>query len=356
MFKYRWGFIGFIIAVLSLSGCNSHWDPDSNNKKSENAATGSGIGEDLGIQSISSTSSPTPVLEESNTSINLPNVNPLKLGGELKIGGSSTLYFLTEAIAERFKEEGYPGKVNIASGGTTKSFQLFCSEGKLDIVTAYGPISNEQIQACNRAGRQPVGFAVAVDSLTVVVSSQNDFLPSNLSKQDLRKVLTLGKWSDINQQWPDRPIRRILYPTPWTGSSAVFARDILNGNPNLALNASNTTLYQFEEQVIQNAIVSPDIVSILGYGYYNQQRKELTAISIDGIAPNDTKNYPFTTKMYIYTDAELIKTRPEVRGFVNFYLQNVDAEVEDADSLALEETALNASKMKFLNVLGRAER
>lgn len=356
MFKYRWGSIGFIIAVFLLSACNSQNNPDSNNKKSEDAATaGSGIAEDLGIQSISSTSSATPALEESNRGINLPDVNPLKLGGELKIGGSSTLYFLSLAVVERFKEEGYPGKVNIASGGTAKSFQLLCNEGKLDIVTSYGRVSNEQIQACNRAGRQPVGFPVAVDTLTVVVSSQNNFLPSNLSKQDLRKVLTFEKWSDINQNWPDRAIRRILYPAPWTGSSAVFAREILNGNPNLALNATNTTLYQFEEQVIQNAIVSPDVVSILGYGYYNQQRKELTAISIDGIAPNDTKNYPFTTNMYIYTDAELIRKRPEVRGFVNFYLQNVDAEVADADSLPLEETALNASKMKLLNVLGRAE-
>ena len=114
-------------------------------------------------------------------------------------------------------------------------------------------------------------------------------------------------------------------------------------------------MYQFEEQVIQNAIINPDIVSILGYGYYKQHKKEVTAISIDGIAPSETKSYPFTTPMYIYTDAELIKKRPEVRGFVNFYLQNVDAEVEDADSLALEETALNASRMKLLNVLGRAE-
>ncbi|MGB3642014.1 MAG: phosphate ABC transporter substrate-binding protein, partial [Rivularia sp. (in: cyanobacteria)] len=129
----------------------------------------------------------------------------------------------------------------------------------------------------------------------------------------------------------------------------------LNGNANLALNATNTTLYQFEEQVIQNALISPDIVSILGYGYYKQHQKEVTAISIDGVAPSETKSYPFITPMYIYTDAELIRKRPEVRGFVNFYLQNVDAEVEDADSLALEETALNASQQKLLNVLRRAE-
>ena len=355
MFIYRWGFTSFIITAFFLLACNSQNNPFANNKNSENAAKeSSGIEQYLGVQSISSTSSPTPTPDESSSGMKLPDVNPLKLGGELKIGGSSTLYFLTQAIAERFKEEGYPGKVNIASGGTAKSLQLLCSEGKLDIVTAYGPISNEQIQACNRAGRQPVGFPVAVDSLTVVVSSENQFLPQNLSKQDLRKVLTFEKWSDINQKWPDRPIRRFLYPAPWTGSSAVFARDILNGNANLAVNATNTKLYQFEEEVIQNAITNPDIVSILGYAYYKQHKKEVTAISIDGVTPDDTEKYPFITKMYIYTDIELIRTRPEVRGFINFYLQNVDGEVENADFLALEETALNASKMKLLNVLGRA--
>lgn len=73
----------------------------------------------------------------------------------------------------------------------------------------------------------------------------------------------MEKWSDINQKWPNRAIRRFLYPAPlWTGSSAVFARNILNGNLNQALNAPNTKLYDFEEEAIQNAIVSPDVVSI----------------------------------------------------------------------------------------------
>ncbi|MEO1560510.1 MAG: substrate-binding domain-containing protein, partial [Cyanobacteria bacterium J06632_19] len=190
MIIYRWGFVSFIIAAFFLSACNSQNNRllSTNKTKSENksqtaATPGLNIEENLGIQSISSTSSPTPTPDESASGIKLPDVNPLSLRGELRIGGSSTLYFLTKAISERFIEEGYPGKVNIASGGTEKSFQLLCSQGKLDIVTSYDPITNEQIQACNRAGAQPVGFPVAADSLTVVVSSQNNFLPSNLSRE-----------------------------------------------------------------------------------------------------------------------------------------------------------------------------
>jgi phosphate transport system substrate-binding protein len=358
MFIYRWGFIGFIITTFFLSGCNSQNNPlfSTNNNKSQNAATAdSGIGEDLGIQSISSTSSPTPALEESNTTIKLPNVNPLKLEGELNIGGSTTLYYLSQAIAERFIEEGYPGKVEIASAGTAKGFQIFCSEGKLDILNAYRPINNQEIQACNQAGRQPISFPVAMDALTVVVSSQNDFLPSNLSSNELKKILISQKWSDVNKDWPDREIRRIVQSGKWTGVSALFVKNILNGNLNQLLNAPNTKLFEFEEEVIQDALINPDVISMIGYTTYKQNQKELTMISIDGIAPNETKTYPFLTQMFIYADAKMIRKRPEVQGFINFYLTNVNEEVSIANSLPLEETALNTAKSKLLKVSGRAK-
>ena len=356
MIIYRWGFISVIIAACFLSACNSQNNPLSNNKKSESvAAEGSVIGKDLGIQSISSTSSPTPASSESNTGIELPNVNPLKLAGELKIGGSTTLYFLSKAIADRFIEEGYPGKVNIASAGTAKGFQLFCSEGKLDVLNAYRPISNQEIQACNQAGRQPIGFPVAMDALTVVVSSQNDFLPSNLSSKELNKILISEKWSDVNKDWPDRAIKRIVQSGKWTGVSALFVKNILNGNLNQLLNAPNTKLFEFEEEVIQDALINPNVISIIGYTTYKQNQKELTMISIDGIAPSETKSYAFTTQMYIYTDAQLIRKRPEVQGFINFYLTHVDEEVKNANSLPLEETVLNTAKLQLLKVSAKAK-
>ncbi len=348
MFIYRWGFIGFIIAVFLLSGCNSPNNSDSNNRKSENAATaGSGIEEDLGIQSISSTSSPTPALEESNAGINLPNVNPLKLGGELRIGGSTIMYFVTQAIAERFIEEGYPGKIEVTSAGTGKGFQLFCSEGKLDILNAYRPINAQEVQACNQAGREPISFQIATDALAIVVSRKNDFLPNNLSREDIRKIFTAEKWSDVNKDWPDRAIRRNV--------ANLFVKTIFGGNAQSVLKAPNTKIYNFEEELIQDALINQDVIGLIGYTYYMRNKNAFSVISIDGIPPSSFQNYPFTSPMFIYADAEQIRTRPEIKGFINFYLQNIDEEVENAGSLPPEETALNTSKLKLLNVLGRAK-
>ncbi|MEO1372749.1 MAG: substrate-binding domain-containing protein [Cyanobacteria bacterium J06635_10] len=356
MIVYRWSFVGVIIAAFFLFACNSQNNSLSNNTKSENLATASSEKEEyLGIQTISSSSSPTPIKDEPQTGIKLPDVNPLKLGGQLRIGGSSTLYFLSKAIADRFIEEGYPGRVDIASAGTNRGFELFCSYAVLDIVSAYGSINNEQIRACNRAGIVPIGFQVAVDSLTVVVSSQNDFLPSNLSREDLKKILTFEKWSDVNKDWPSRAIQPVVQSGQWAGSSALFVRKILNGNLNQLINATNTKLYDFEEEVVQSALVNPDVIGIIGYAYYKQNKREVRAISIDGIAPSETKSYPFTSPMFIYTDTKLIRKRPEVQGFINFYLKNVDEENNNANSLPAEEAALNTSKLKLLRVLGRGK-
>ncbi|GEM_PF-4340975 len=327
MVIYHWSFVGIIIAALTLSACNSQNNSSlsKNINKSDNVATASSEKKEfVGIQSISANSSVTPVKDEPETGIKLPDINPLKLEGELRIGGSSTLYFLTKSIAERFIEEGYPGKVDIASAGTNQGFELFCSEGKLDIVSSYGSINSQQIQACNRTGRQPIAFQVATDSLTVVVSSQNDFLPNNLSRKELNKILTLEKWSDVNKKWPSRPIKRLVQSGQWTGSSALFVRKILNGNVNQLLNAPNTKLYEFEEEVIQDALINADVIGIIGYAFYKQNKKDVRMISIDGISPSSYKNYPFTSPMFIYTDRKLIYKRPEVKGFINFYLKNVD--------------------------------
>lgn len=345
---YRWGFVSFIITAFFLVACNSQNNPLANNKESENAATASsGIEDNLGIQSISSTSSPTPALNEANTGIELPNVNPLKLGGELRIGGSTIMYFLTQAIAERFIEEGYPGKIEVTSAGTGKGFQLFCSQDKLDILNAYRPINAQEVQACNQAGKQLISFQIARDALTIVVSSKNDFLPSNLSREDIRKIFTAQRWSDVNKDWPDRAIRRSV--------ATSFAKTIFGANAQSVLKAPNTKIDRFEEEIIQDAQMNQDVIGLIGYTYYKKNQNAFSVISIDGIAPSSVKNYPFTRPMFIYADAEQIRKRPEVRGFINFYLQNVNGEVENAGSLPPEDTALKTSKQKLLNVLEGAK-
>lgn len=107
-------------------------------------------------------------------------------------------------------------------------------------------------------------------------------------------------------------------------SSLSKNRKILNGNVNQLLNAPNTKLYEFEEEVIQDALINADVIGIIGYAFYKQNKKDVRMISIDGISPSSYKNYPFTSPMFIYTDRKLIYKRPEVKGFINFYLKNVD--------------------------------
>lgn len=146
----------------------------------------------------------------SNYEVQLPKVIPLELEGNLSISGSNTVFPLSKIIAERFIEEGFPGEVKVTSTVNNQGFKLFCHEGKLDIVNASRPISEAEKSACQNIGREPLGFQIAVDGITIVTSTQNKFLPTSINKSELIRLFTAESWSEVNLKWPNLEIKRQL--------------------------------------------------------------------------------------------------------------------------------------------------
>ena len=102
-------------------------------------------------------------------------VDPLSVSGDIITAGSSTVFPLSERMAERFQDEGYAGNITIDSIGSGAGFVRFCVAGETDISNASRPIKESEIESCQAIGREPIEFRVGTDALAIVVSQENDF-------------------------------------------------------------------------------------------------------------------------------------------------------------------------------------
>jgi phosphate transport system substrate-binding protein len=139
----------------------------------------------------------------------LPEVNPGDVTGTIITAGSSTVYPLTEAIADLFRSEGYAGEVTIASIGSGAGFERFCKNGETDISNASRAIKESEVESCRAIGREPIEFRVGTDALAVVVNPNNDFL-TDVSLAELAMIFSdqAVNWSDVNPDWPAETIKR----------------------------------------------------------------------------------------------------------------------------------------------------
>jgi phosphate transport system substrate-binding protein len=111
-----------------------------------------------------------------------PTVDPLAMylpdavTGDIITAGSSTVFPLSERMAELFQQEGYTGNITVDSIGTGAGFERFCKTGETDVANASRKIKDSEVELCTAIGREPIGFRVGTDALTVVVSTENDFV------------------------------------------------------------------------------------------------------------------------------------------------------------------------------------
>lgn len=344
----------FSLALL-LTACAGQSKPSQANID-RSASADKLAKENLGIEKVERKSVKAPSMQNSaKQGIVLPEVKPLELEGKLSISGSQVVLPISQAIVERFIQDGYPNKIDLAGINTVVAFKLFCEQKKVDIINAVRPITSQESAACAKSGVEPIGFPIATDAVTIVVSSQNNFVPNSLTRDELAKVFTSQKWSDVNPKWPNELIKRIVPFGAGTGGSVdLFAKAILKGNVSQLMNAPNTVFYDFVEQLHSEALINPYMVGFLEYASYQQNRDKLRAIAIDKIDPF-LPGYPITRLLYIYADAKVIRKRPEVEGFVNYYLTYVSEEVSSLGYFPVKPTVLNESKTKFLLGLGNKE-
>ena len=133
--------------------------------------------------------------------VTLPEVDPASSSGNIVAAGSSTVYPLTEAMAERFKADGFAGEITIDSIGTGGGFERFCKTGETDISNASRAIKDAEVENCLAINRTPIEFRVGTDALAVVVSSENDFL-TDVTLEELALIFSknVTQWSEVRSR------------------------------------------------------------------------------------------------------------------------------------------------------------
>ena len=140
----------------------------------------------------------------------------------IDIVGSSTVYPITQHMADLFTASGFGGEIRMEPIETGAGISRFCEEGIADIVDADRSIQAHEMDACRAIGREPLAFPIGTDAITLVVSRDNTFI-DHLTLPELQAVFVTAKtWADVRSGWPNEPIKRII-PSEQSDSLDFFA-------------------------------------------------------------------------------------------------------------------------------------
>jgi phosphate transport system substrate-binding protein len=251
------------------------------------------------------------------------------LSGSISVDGSSTVYPITEAIAEEFGRE-HEGAVRVTVGlsGTGGGFKRFCA-GETDISNASRPIKDTEKQACDQ---NQIGFAeiqVAYDGLSIVVHPQNNFAQC-LTVEELKKIWEpeskVRRWSDVRQGFPNTEMK--LYgPGTSSGTFDYFTEEVVGKQ---GASRADYTASEDDNVLVQGVEGDGASLGYFGFAYYKENAQRLKLVAVDAgsgcVTPSEEtiKNgtyKPLSRPLFIYVSHKSLQ-RPEVKAFVDYYVTN----------------------------------
>jgi len=250
----------------------------------------------------------------------------------VKIDGSSTVFPITEAVAEEF-QKAKKGSVRVTVGisGTGGGFKKFC-RGEIDIADASRPIKASEMEECKKAGIKYIELPIAFDALTVVANPKNPL--SSISVADLKKMwepeaqTKVTNWNQVNPAFPNQALK--LYgPGTDSGTFEYFTEAVVGKAKS---SRGDYTASEDDNVLVQG--VSRDIggIGYFGYAYYIENKDKLKALAISpaegkpAVAPSEeavlSGTYqPLSRPIFIYVSAKSAE-KPEIKEFIDFYLKN----------------------------------
>ena len=263
----------------------------------------------------------------------------------IKIDGSSTVYPITEAVAEEF-QKATKTKVTVGISGTGGGFKKFC-RGETDISDASRPILKKEMDACKEAGVQYIELPIAYDGLTVVVNKGNEFIKS-LSVDELKKMWepsAQGKiktWNQVNASWPNTPLK--LFGAGSDSGTFDYFTEAIVGKAKSS--RGDYTASEDDNVIVQGVASDKGSLGYFGYAYFEENKDKLKAIPIvakkgaPAIMPSaesvkDGTYQPLARPLFIYVNATAAAFKPEVKAFIDYYLANAPKLVPEVKYIAL---------------------
>ncbi|NKQ34464.1 MAG: phosphate ABC transporter substrate-binding protein PstS family protein [Chloroflexi bacterium] len=306
------------------------------------------------IEEDTAVSAPDPSSPDSLTA-SLPPVDPLTVSGDIVTAGSSTVFPLSERMAERFTQEGYADNITVDSIGSGAGFERFCVAGETDISNASRPIKDSEVESCRSIGREPIEFRVGTDALAVTVKPNNDFVDGLTLEELALAFSTAQTWADVRDGWPAEPIIRFS-PGTDSGTFDYFVEEVFDKDEEPLLSAANLQLSEDDNVLVQGVEGDEYAIGYFGYAYYNENADKLKVVPIEGVEPNkanvDNGSYPLARPLYIYSAPNILTEKPQVAAFINFYLSHVNEEISDVGYFPSSEDNLTQSIQNWLEAMG----
>jgi phosphate transport system substrate-binding protein len=283
----------------------------------------------------------------------LPAAHAQDVSGSVKLDGSSTVFPLSEAVAEEFQAKHKGVRVTVGISGTSGGFTKFLG-GEIDINDASRPIKEKESTGAKEKGIEFIELPVAFDGLTLVVNPKNDWV-DHLTVAELKRIWEpqsqVKKWSDVRPGWPDREVR--LYGAGTDSGTFDYFTEAIVGKSGES--RADYTASEDDNVLVQGIAGDRDALGYFGFAYYVENKERLKAVPIDGgkgaITPsvqtiNDGSYSPLSRPLFLYVSHKSI-SRPEVQAFVKFYLENAGTLADEVGYVALPEEAYKLIRLRF---------
>lgn len=279
----------------------------------------------------------------------------------IKVDGSSTVYPITEAVAEDFQKGNRGVKVTVGISGSGGGFKKFV-RGEIDVSDSSRPIMQAEADEAAKSGIEYIELPVAFDALTVVINTQNTWATS-MTVDELKKLWgpeadgKVTKWSEVRAGWPDSKIE--LYgPGTDSGTFDYFTEAVVGKAKS---SRGDYTASEDDNTLVKGVEGNKNAIGYFGYAYYVSHQKRLRAVEIQWdknpvstqpVGPSkeaviNGSYAPLSRPLFIYVNKKAAETRPEVRAFVEYYLKNAAKLSNEVKYVSLPAKAYELTQSRF---------
>ena len=279
------------------------------------------------------------------------------VSGNIKIEGSSTVYPITQAAAELFREENPDARIEVGGAGTSDGFEAFC-KGDTQISDASRPIDPaEEVPVCEQNGVAFIEIPIAYDGISVVANKKGNDWAKDITSEELKKIWEpsaegkITRWSQVRSSWPDKPLD--LYGPGTESGTYEFFNEVIVGNEEEVSRQSDVEMSEDDNVLVQGVSGDANALGYFGYSYYENNLDTLRALAVDGIKPTEDSirsgEYLLTRPLFIYESTDALKHNKTVEPFLDFYLapQNLDRLVNAAKYVTIPSSLEQQSRAQY---------
>jgi phosphate transport system substrate-binding protein len=261
-----------------------------------------------------------------------------KLTGEIKIDGSSTVFPISQAVAEEFMKKNKDVKVTVALSGSSNGIKKIIS-GEIDIADSSRKMKSTEVDEIKKKGDEPIEMAVAYDGITVVIHPKNTWA-AEMTVEELKKIWqkdsTVKNWSDVRTGWPEKPIK--LYGPGTASGTFEYFTEAING---VAKESRSDYTPSEDDNVLVKGVSGDEYaMGYFGFSYYVENKDKLHAAKIkkDANSPaveasvktiEDGTYVPLSRPIFIYPLKSAL-AKPEVKEFIKYYMSAEGQQLAEA--------------------------